>query len=70
MEDSEIKSLLAKLTKNARKGWKASGIMIQQQLVDFAHETRGHRLVPFDLIEGGIRLKYQNGSVRDVLINE
>lgn len=70
MTDTEIKTLLNKLTTNARKGWKASGIMLQQQYVDFVHETRGHRLVPFDMIEGGIRLNYANGTRRDVLINE
>ena len=71
MNNEEVKQLLTNIQKVAKANWKVIGIMQTSQYVDFANsETGKHRLISYEVIEGGILLKYPNGTTREVKINE
>lgn len=71
MSNEEVNQLLTNIQKVAKDGWKVIGMMQTSQYVDFANAKTGkHRLISYEVIEGGILLKYPNGSTREVKINE
>lgn len=71
MTNPEVNQLITNIQKVAKEGWKVIGIMQTSQYVDFMNtKTKKHRLIQFEVIDGGILLKYPNGSTREVKINE